>query len=51
MFEEIATQVSIALRAEKIISFFSNQGIINNENKFISKLFSNDVKKNIFKLE
>lgn len=49
--EEIATQVSIKLNAEKMIGFCSNQGVINNEGKIISELLPNDIQNQIKKLE
>lgn len=49
--EEIATQVSIELKAEKMIGFCGNQGVINDEGKIISELLSNDIKNIIKKLE
>jgi len=49
--EEIATQVSIELRAEKMIGFCSNQGVIDYEGKIISELLPNDIKRKIKELE
>lgn len=49
--EEIATQVSIKLKAEKMIGFCSKQGVIDNEGKIISELLPDDIKHKISKLE
>jgi amino-acid N-acetyltransferase len=49
--EEIATQVGIELKAEKMIGFCSNQGVIDHKGKIISELLPNDIKKIIKKLE
>lgn len=43
--EEIATQVGIELKAEKMIGFCSNQGVIDHKGKIISELLPNDIKK------
>lgn len=49
--EEIATQVSIKLKAEKMIGFCSKQGVIDCEGKIISELLPDDIKHKIIKLE
>ncbi|QIQ42024.1 MAG: amino-acid N-acetyltransferase [Buchnera aphidicola (Microlophium carnosum)] len=49
--EEIATQISIELKAEKMIGFCSNQGVINHKGKVISELLPNEIKYRIKKLE
>ena len=49
--EEIATRVSIELKAEKMIGFCSNQGVIDKKGKIISELLPNDIKNTIKKLE
>ncbi|WP_343152547.1 amino-acid N-acetyltransferase [Buchnera aphidicola] len=45
--EEIAAEVSIKLKAEKIIGFFDSQGVINKAGKFFSELFPSKVKEMI----
>lgn len=40
--EEIATQLAIKLKAEKIIGFCSSQGVINETGHIISELFPNE---------
>ncbi|AYN24626.1 amino-acid N-acetyltransferase [Buchnera aphidicola] len=49
--EDIATQVSIKLNAEKMIGFCSKQGVIDSQGKTISELLPNDIQKKIKKLE
>lgn len=49
--EEIATQVGIVLKAEKIIGFCSNQGVINERGMIMSELLPNDIKNKIHQLE
>ncbi|CAL4326512.1 amino-acid N-acetyltransferase [Buchnera aphidicola] len=49
--EEIATQVSIELKAEKMIGFCSKQGVIDHEGKIISELLPDDIKHKINELE
>lgn len=41
--EEIATQVGIKLKAEKMIGFCSNQGVIDNHGNIISELLPDDI--------
>ncbi|WP_343153442.1 amino-acid N-acetyltransferase [Buchnera aphidicola (Mindarus keteleerifoliae)] len=45
--EEIAAEISVKLKAEKVIGFSSSQGIINKNGKFFSELFPSEVKKMI----
>ncbi|MEY4922351.1 MAG: amino-acid N-acetyltransferase [Pseudomonadota bacterium] len=45
--EEVATQLAIKLKAEKMIGFCSSQGVIDNEGNIISELFPNDAQKRI----
>lgn len=40
--EEIATQLAIKLKAEKMISFCSSQGVTNDDGDIISELFPNE---------
>ncbi|MXP67749.1 amino-acid N-acetyltransferase [Pantoea sp. Aalb] len=49
--EEIATQLAIALKAEKMIGFCSEQGVINYDSQIISELFSDEVQLYINKIE
>jgi len=49
--EEIATQLSIELKAEKMIGFCRNQGVINHKGEIISELLPNDIKNTIKTLE
>ncbi|AWH90348.1 amino-acid N-acetyltransferase [Buchnera aphidicola (Melanaphis sacchari)] len=49
--EEIATQVSIKLKAKKMIGFCSKQGVIDQEEKIISELLPNDIRNKIKELE
>ncbi|QCI16685.1 amino-acid N-acetyltransferase [Buchnera aphidicola (Aphis craccivora)] len=49
--EEIATQVSIKLKAEKMIGFCSNQGVLDDQGKTISELLPDDINNKIVKLE
>lgn len=49
--EEIATQVSIKLKAKKMIGFCSKQGVIDQEGKIISELLPNDIRNKIKELE
>lgn len=49
--EDIATQVSIKLKAEKMIGFCSNQGVLNDQGKTISELLPNDINIKIKTLE
>ncbi|CAL4324122.1 amino-acid N-acetyltransferase [Buchnera aphidicola] len=45
--EEIAAEISIKLKAEKMIGFFDSQGVIDKKGKFFSELFPSKVKKMI----
>ena len=49
--EEVATQLAIKLKAEKMIGFCSSQGVINEEGNIISELFPNDAQQRIDKME
>ncbi|QCI18415.1 amino-acid N-acetyltransferase [Buchnera aphidicola (Aphis nasturtii)] len=49
--EDIATQVSIKLKAEKMIGFCSNQGVLNDQGNTISELLPNDINVKINKLK
>jgi amino-acid N-acetyltransferase len=49
--EEVATQLAIKLKAEKMIGFCSSQGVINEEGNIISELFPNDAQLRIDKME
>nr|WP_218165853.1 amino-acid N-acetyltransferase [Serratia proteamaculans] len=49
--EEVATQLAIKLKAEKMIGFCSSQGVTNQEGTIISELFPNDAQKRIEELE
>ncbi len=49
--EEIATQISIKLKAEKMIGFCSNQGVLDGKGKTISELLPDDINKKIKNLE
>ncbi|CAL4325280.1 amino-acid N-acetyltransferase [Buchnera aphidicola] len=49
--EEIATEVSIKLKVEKMIGFCGKQGVVDNKGKTISELFPDDIKNKIKKLE
>jgi amino-acid N-acetyltransferase len=49
--EEIATQLAIKLKAEKMIGFCSSQGVTDSEGNIISELFPNDAQKRIEDLE
>ncbi|QCI22295.1 amino-acid N-acetyltransferase [Buchnera aphidicola] len=49
--EDIATQVSIVLKAEKMIGFCSKQGVINDNGKIISELLPDEIKNKIKHLE
>ncbi|EFM2061253.1 amino-acid N-acetyltransferase [Escherichia coli] len=40
--EEIATQLAIKLKAEKMIGFCSSQGVINDDGDIVSELFPNE---------
>lgn len=49
--EEIATQVSIKLKAEKMIGFCSKQGVLDDQGKTISELLPDDITSKIIQLE
>ncbi|WP_446667784.1 amino acid kinase family protein, partial [Klebsiella pneumoniae] len=40
--EEIATQLAIKLKAEKMIGFCSSQGVTNDDGDIVSELFPNE---------
>ncbi len=49
--EEVATQVAIRLKAEKLIGFCSEQGILNNEGNVVAELLPSDAEALLHKLE
>ncbi|MEW5559267.1 amino-acid N-acetyltransferase [Enterobacter asburiae] len=49
--EEIATQLAIKLKAEKMIGFCSSQGVLNAEGEIISELFPNEAQARVEALE
>lgn len=49
--EEVATQLAIKLKAEKIIGFCSSQGVFDNQGEIISELFPNEAQQRIDALE
>ena len=49
--EEVATQVAVKLKADKIIGFSSQNGILDNNGDVIAELMPNDAQKIITKLE
>ena len=49
--EEIATQLAIKLKAEKMIGFCSSQGVFNEAGDIISELFPNEAQARIEELE
>ncbi|MDK9421490.1 amino-acid N-acetyltransferase [Pectobacterium carotovorum] len=49
--EEVATQLAIKLKAEKMIGFCSSQGVTNKEGNIISELFPDDAQQRIDALE
>ena len=49
--EEIATQLAVKLKAEKMIGFCSSQGVIDDNDNIVSELFPNDAQKRIEDLE
>ena len=49
--EEVATQLAIKLKAEKIIGFCSSQGVTDDEGNIISELFPNDAQSRVDALE
>ncbi|HDY7659069.1 TPA: amino-acid N-acetyltransferase [Vibrio vulnificus] len=48
--EEVATQVAIKLKADKLIGFCSEQGVIDEEGNAVAELFPSDAEKFIQKL-
>ncbi|MCV9879189.1 amino-acid N-acetyltransferase [Brenneria izbisi] len=51
MSEEVATQLAIKLKAEKMIGFCSSQGVINDKGNIISELFPDDAQRRIEAME
>ncbi|EGI6810621.1 amino-acid N-acetyltransferase [Escherichia coli] len=49
--EEIATQLAIKLKAEKMIGFCSSQGVINDDGDIVSELFPNEAQARVEALE
>ncbi len=49
--EEVATQVAIKLKADKIIGFCSEQGIMNDDGHVVAELFPREAEKVLQKLE
>jgi amino-acid N-acetyltransferase len=49
--EEIATQLAIKLKAEKMIGFCSSQGVLNSQGDIISELFPNEAQARVETLE
>ncbi len=49
--EEVATQVAIKLKADKIIGFCSEQGIMNDEGHVVAELFPREAEKVLQRLE
>ncbi|MWT63096.1 amino-acid N-acetyltransferase, partial [Escherichia coli] len=49
--EEIATQLAIKLRAEKMIGFCSSQGVVNDEGVIVPELFPNEAQARVEALE
>lgn len=49
--EEIATQLAIKLKAEKMIGFCSSQGVYNEEGEIVSELFPNEAQARVETLE
>ncbi|AGR60192.1 TPA: amino-acid N-acetyltransferase [Salmonella bongori] len=49
--EEIATQLAVKLKAEKMIGFCSSQGVTNSEGGVISELFPNEAQSRVEALE
>ncbi|ROP59566.1 N-acetylglutamate synthase [Enterobacter sp. BIGb0383] len=49
--EEIATQLAIKLKAEKMIGFCSSQGVTNREGNIVSELFPNEAQARVEELE
>jgi amino-acid N-acetyltransferase len=49
--EEIATQLAIKLKAEKMIGFCSSQGVVDKQDQIVSELFPNDAQLMIDEIE
>ncbi|BAT40554.1 amino-acid N-acetyltransferase [Escherichia albertii] len=49
--EEIATQLAIKLKAEKMIGFCSSQGVTNDDGNIVSELFPNEAQARVEALE
>ncbi|EMH4163695.1 amino-acid N-acetyltransferase [Pluralibacter gergoviae] len=49
--EEIATQLAIKLKAEKMIGFCSSQGVYNEQGEIVSELFPNEAQARVETLE
>ncbi|KMJ44313.1 amino-acid N-acetyltransferase [Xenorhabdus khoisanae] len=49
--EEIATQLAIKLRAEKLIGFCSSQGVLDTEGNTLSEMFPNEGENRLHELE
>ncbi|MDK6586593.1 amino-acid N-acetyltransferase, partial [Escherichia coli] len=49
--EEIATQLAIKLKAEKMIGFCSSQGVYNQAGEIVSELFPNEAQARVEELE
>ncbi len=49
--EEIATQLAIKLKAEKMIGFCSSQGVVNDEGTIVPELFPNEAQARVEALE
>ncbi len=45
--EEIATQLAIKLKAEKMIGFCSSQGVTNDDGDIVSELFPNEAQERV----
>nr|WP_194687829.1 amino-acid N-acetyltransferase [Vibrio sp. S17_S38] len=51
MYEDVATQVAIRLKADKLIGFCSEQGIIDEHNRVIPELFPSSAEKIVQNME
>jgi len=49
--EDVATQLAVKLKAEKMIGFCSSQGVINTDGDIISELFPNEAQERIAQME
>ncbi len=49
--EDVATQLAVKLKAEKMIGFCSSQGVINADGEIISELFPNEAQERIAQME